>query len=197
MMSLSADYHDGKSSALAWVTVRGSGGTVSRFASRVVFEMLPNVLDLALAAVTFGNVCGARAACIMVVMLLLYAIVLVRTSADSPLADEWSRTRTAIDRTASDALLNWWTAHVFGRIDYEKGQHAGAVHVMSVLDARWCQSLWLSQNGKQVVMSAGFLVLCLLVGRDVFADPERSSGDLVMCMHLWSGVASPVQNVLG
>ncbi|MCJ1377763.1 hypothetical protein MMC17_000859 [Xylographa soralifera] len=197
MMSLSADYHDNKSSGTVWLTVSNSGQTVSTFASRVCFEMIPNILDLVLAAFAFGNVCGAHLAWIMILVLAVYVLVLAKTSEmDAQNGEEWSEARDKKDNIASDTIPNWWTVCFFDRLDYEQDRHAEAVHHMRVVDTKWCEGQWLSHNGKHLVSSAGLLILCLLVSYDIWYDPERSGGDLVMFLHLWSGVIGPVQNVL-
>lgn len=197
MMSLSADYHDNKNSGTVWLTVHNSGHTVSRFTSSICFEMIPNVLDLGLAVIAFGSVCGARLAWVMVLVLAVYVLVLAKTSElGSQNAEEWSQAMDKKDNLASDTIPNWWTVCFFGRLDYEKDRHAEAVRYMRAVDTKWCEGQWLSHNGKHLVMSAGCLVLCLLVSHDIWYTAGRSGGDLVMFLHLWSGVISPIQNVL-
>ena len=197
MMSLPASYHDNKNSGTVWGTVRNSGQTVSTFASRICFEVVPNILDLVFAATAFGSVCGAYLAWIMVLVLAVYLLVLVKTSElNSQNAVEWDQAMDKRDNLASDTIPNWWTVYFFGRLDYEKDRHAEAVHHMRAVDTKWCEGQWLSYNSKHLVMSAGVLILCLLVSHDIWYTAGRSGGDLVMFLQLWSGVTGPIQNVL-
>ncbi|MCJ1393920.1 hypothetical protein MMC18_006796 [Xylographa bjoerkii] len=197
MMSLSADYHDNKNSGTVWLTVSNSGHTVSTFASRVCFEMIPNILDLVLAAIAFGSVCGASLAWVMVLVLAVYVWVLAKASElDTQNGEEWNEAMDKKDNIASDTIPNWWTVYFFGRLNYEKDRHAEAVHHMRVVDTKWCEGQWLSHNSKHLVSSAGLLVLCLLVSHDIWYSAKRSAGDLVMFLHLWGGVIGPIQNVL-
>ena len=78
MMSLSVDYHDNFGSHLAYCSSLWKH--VSNFASRNCFEMIPSVLDLALAVTAFGSVCGAHLVCIMLWILAVYVLLLVKTS---------------------------------------------------------------------------------------------------------------------
>ncbi|MCJ1398993.1 hypothetical protein MMC11_002195 [Xylographa trunciseda] len=197
MMSLSADYHDSKNSGTVWLTVSNSGSIVSTFAGRVCFEMIPNILDLVLAAFAFGSVCGAHLAWFMILVLAVYVFFQAKTTEmDAQNEEEWRDAMDKKDNIASDTIPNWWTVCFFNRLDYEMNRHEKTVHHMRAVDSKWCESLWLSHNGKHLVSSAGLLILCLLVSHDIWYTEGRSGGDLVMFLHLWGGVIGPIQNVL-
>ena len=196
LMSLSADYHDNKDSSATWLTVRNSGEAVSSFASNVCFDVIPNILDLFFGAIAFGSVSGVRLMLVLIMVLALYVVALIKTSGmteasaeDLREAWEWQ------DELSSSTISNWWTVYLFGRVGYEKGRFLKAKTRNRELDIKWCDSHWLSHNGKHSVMSFGVLLLCMLVSRDIWHG-SRNGGDLMLFLNLWNNLIEPVQNVL-
>ena len=197
MMSLSADYHDNKNSGTVWHTVHSSGENVSGFVSKVCFGIIPDFLDLIFAAIAFGSVCGAHLVWVVLLVLAAYVLVLIKTAdKDSTERDEWIKAWEKKTNMSSDAIPNWWTVSLFGRLDYEKDRHAEAVNHFRALDTRWCEDIWLVHNLKHLILSSGLLALCLLVGHDIWHTAGRSGGDLVMFTQLWSAVTSPAEHIL-
>ena len=198
IMNLSAGYHDNKNSTIVWQTVRTGGEKVSKFASKICFEMIPNALDLVLSIYSFGTVCGARLGWVMVASQGAYGVIMASMSSlNNQYAEEWRQAIRKKDNLSSDAILNWWTVMLFGRLDYEKDRHAQAVHYMSEVDTQWTDSQWLTYIGRHTVHPFGHLILCLLVGYDIWSNPTREAGDFALFLHLWRNVISPSVNIMG
>ena len=196
MMSLSADYHDSKDSREAWSTIRESGRAVSSFMSDVCFQVFPNALDLVFGAIAFGSVCGPYLAGIMLLVLAAYVVVLIKVpEASSKLNGEWDEATRARNRLSGEAISNWWTVYLFGRLEFEKFRHARAVDRQRRIDRQYCEGDWVSFNAKHSVTSFGVLILSLLVSRDIWHG-QRRGGDLVMFLHVWNDLIGPVQDVL-
>jgi ABC-type multidrug transport system fused ATPase/permease subunit len=197
LMSLSAEYHDSKDSGSAWITVSSSGYIVTSFISLVCFDMIPNILDLIFAIVTFGSICGGRVAFVMIFVSNLHVILLVQMSKrKSEGVKEWRAALESKENLTSDVIPNWWTVFSFNRVKYETSRYAEAVHRMRVVDIAYCEAKWFSHTVKHMILNSGLLVISLLVSYDIWNTAGRTAGDLMLVFQFWSGVIGPVQRVL-
>ena len=196
LMDLPASYHDNKSTITEWQTICDSANSISRLVRQLVLEAIPTVLDLAVAVIAFSHVCGLRLAFVLVCVLGTWLLVLVKTTErDEQGNKEWLETWETKDALASNALSNWWTAHLFGRTECEKEEHRKAVQRIKDVDIKITDTQWLNYNSKHMALSSGLLILCLLVGNDIWKSPDSSAGDLVMFLAIWKEVVGSVQQI--
>ncbi|CAI4214346.1 unnamed protein product [Parascedosporium putredinis] len=197
LLSLSADYHDAKNSGTVWMTVRGTGKGVARMLHSILFEFGPSLLDMAVGIAGFKTLGSTRAALATVVVVILYGVVILRSSSrKTAYESRAARMRGRRDHVGSDAILNWWTIFCFGRLNQEAERHATAVREMREIDAQYVADRSTGNHLKQLVSSGGLLLLCILVGYDIWNTPGRSGADLVVLMGFWQQVFSPVQEIL-
>ncbi|PKS08095.1 hypothetical protein jhhlp_005370 [Lomentospora prolificans] len=197
LLSLSADYHDGKNSGTVWMTIRGSGKGVVRMFTSLAFDFVPSIIDAAVGIASFKTLGSTRAAVLTVVVIVVYVVAILWTSdRKSSVEGRAEKTRRRRDLLGSDAILNWWTIFCFNRLDYEAERHATNVQGVRDADMSYVRERALSHHIKQLVSNFGLLLVCLLVGYDIWNTPGRSGSDLVILMGFWQQVFGPVHEVL-
>ena len=196
LMSLSASYQDQKDSSTAWSTVIYSGRTVSRFASNVCFGILPNVLDLLFAVISFSTIGSPQLAIVVVVVLVSYGYTLIKTARRSEKdIKEWEEADQKRRKQASQTIFNWWTVSLFDQIPCEMQNHRDVVENQRAVDTRWCDGHWFKHNAKNVVISSGLLLIYLMLSHEIWQG-KRDAADLVMFIHQWSELLRPVQDII-
>ena len=198
LMSLSADYHDKKSSISAWTTVQNSGGAVSKFGSTVCFEIVPNILDLILGGIAFGSVCGARSMWIMMTTMGLYLLATIKVSRldlDGDIDEQWEDALRRKQEISSQTISNWWLVSLFGRIEDEKRLFANAVEIHTTIDTKFDDFAFMGHHAKHSISSLGVLLISFVIGREIWSG-HRPAEDMMMLYDLWGRFTGPVLSFL-
>ncbi|KAK4216717.1 P-loop containing nucleoside triphosphate hydrolase protein [Rhypophila decipiens] len=103
---------------------------------------------------------------------------------------------TRVSGLGLDTIQNWQTVSHFNRIDYERSRFEDAV--------RSCRKSWIqcskplrwSALAPKVVSCLGIGSVCLL-GCYQILHSDRSAGDFAMLFQFWTGLISPMNNLVG
>ena len=197
VMDLSGDYHDNKSSSGVWLTIMDSGKTVGSHASYVCFDLLPNILDLLSAFITIGKFCGPNLMVTMFLSIAVYITVVTWiTDNDSANYKVWKQASIQRNETTNDAVSNWWTIYLFGRVADETTRHNEATGELRELHANWAESKVLRSMSKQTVTATAYLLLYLVLCHHIWHTPGRTGGDLTLIPNLWGQAANQLLGML-
>ncbi|KUI55831.1 Heavy metal tolerance protein [Cytospora mali] len=196
VLSLSADYHDGKRPLDTYNTIASGGPRFARFVGSIFFDKLPALVDLVVAVLAFWRIFGGQLAAAMAAISAVYlwasAKLAPKRQSDFKKALRLRRER---DDLGSDALRNWHTVAAFNNIEYEQRRHQEAMARSRLVGEEFRVAETVASSRKDLIMATGLVVLCLLASVEIKrGGRNRSVGDFVMLLQYWNDLAFPIQN---
>jgi ABC-type transport system involved in Fe-S cluster assembly fused permease/ATPase subunit len=195
-LSLSLDFHQTKrSGALSRTMDRGSRAV--DFLLRILaFNLVPTVVELALAAAVLGGKYDWRFAAVAVVVVVIYAVA---TFAMSNWRLEHRRVMNAADSEAAgvsvDALLNYETVKAFGAETRAAQTYDRALGDYTEASLKANTSLNLLNGMQGLIMNVGLGVMAVMAGFEAAAG-RMGPGDVTAAVLIMISLYAPL-NILG
>lgn len=196
VLSLSADYHDGRRPLDTYSTIASGGPRFARFVGSIFFDKLPALVDLVVAVLAFWRIFGGQLAAAMAAISAIYlwasAKLAPQRQSDFQKALRLRRER---DNLGSDALRNWHTVAGFNNVEYEQRRHHEATARSRLVGEEFRIAETVASSRKDLIMTAGLIVMCLLASVEIKTGKrKRGVGDFVMLLQYWNDLAFPLQN---
>jgi ABC-type transport system involved in Fe-S cluster assembly fused permease/ATPase subunit len=196
IMNLSADFHDNKKSSVIW-QVMNQGQDVIDLFHDMLFEFVPQMIDLISAAVVLTCLFGLYMTFIVATTAILYYWLTFKA-----LITKRSLRRSWLDAyhdqyyQMSESTLNWSTVCYFGRIPHElrKYQEKGDITRGKML-MWWSWEFW-TRGLRNIVPCATFAAACIVAALQI-ARRQLNVGDFVILITYWSQLTGPLSSIAG
>ncbi|KAI2292704.1 hypothetical protein LOZ03_002622 [Ophidiomyces ophidiicola] len=193
-MSLSCDFHDGKSSGAVWQTI-ARGQYIKDVVNHICFFVIPTIVDLALAVSILYYLFDAYMA------LVTAAVTVMFLWTSGQVVDRQKRKRKSYVETRSkeftilcESTDNWKTVSYFNRIPYENSRYRSAVsnHLKSRVAYRFWDSM--ENTVQSLVLLLGLMAACFIAAYEV-ASGAQPIGSFVMLLSYWAQLSAPLQSL--
>ncbi|KAK3307248.1 abc transporter [Chaetomium strumarium] len=192
VMSLAMEFHADRDSAEVMKAVE-QGGALTRVLETAVLEMLPTVVDMAVAFVLlYAKFNSAVALCMLTASLAFFAVEVVTSSWN---VDNRRRVTGAERREARvmhQAVQGWVTVSAFNMFAHERLRFGRAVdkHLAAKRDwSQWDAYITALSEG---LIPVTFFALACLVANEVHAG-RASPGDFVFLIQYWDFLIWPIR----
>jgi ABC-type transport system involved in Fe-S cluster assembly fused permease/ATPase subunit len=195
-LSLSIDFHQTKRSGTLARTVERGSRAVDFLLRILAFNIVPTIVELALAAAVLGGRYDWRFAAVAVAVVLVYAAL---TLAMAGWRLEHRRAMNAADSEAAglsvDALLNYETVKAFGAEGRAAGDYDRALGAYTEAALKANTSLAVLNTIQSVIMNLGLGVMAVMAGFEAAAG-RLGPGDVMAAVLIMMSLYAPL-NVLG
>lgn len=192
IMSLSCDFHDSKNSGELWQTVYYAQ-SVKDVVNNVFFQVLPMIVDLALAISVLYYVFDAY----MALVVATVAVFFVWSSGKIVVKQreqrrDYLKKRVDEYKILTESTSNWRTVSYFNRVPHEQHRYDSAVgtHMMS---RNWYHFWYLIEGAAQSFsLTSGLMIACFMAVYQV-ASGNKPVGSFVMLIGYWGQLSGPLQ----
>ncbi|MBX4893799.1 MULTISPECIES: ABCB family ABC transporter ATP-binding protein/permease [Rhizobium] len=177
---LSLRFHlDRKTGGLARAIERGTQG-ISVILSRVLFSIVPIVLEVALVCTILWHLFGASFSLVTLVTVVIYAgFTIVMTSWRTRFRRFLNDASAEASSRSIDSLLNYETVKYFGNEEHEAQRLDYALRQQEQASVQSQWTFVVLSIGQTFIISVGLVVVMLMAAQRIKAG-EMSLGDLVL-----------------
>ncbi|KAF8545255.1 hypothetical protein BDD12DRAFT_871545 [Trichophaea hybrida] len=160
--SLSLDFHLGKKTGEV-LSALSKGNAINNFLEQVSFQVVPMLVDLAVAIAYFLIKFDAYYALIVAVVTFVYLYLTVRLAQwRADIRREMVNKSREEDAVKNDSMIAYETVKYFNAEDYEFSRYRNAVKAYQRAEYRVLLSLNVMNVSQNVVFTLGLLVACFL-----------------------------------
>lgn len=160
--SLSLDFHLGKKTGEV-LSALSKGNAINNFLEMVSFQVVPMLVDLAVAVGYFLIEFDAYFALIVAVVTFLYLYLTIRLAQwRADIRREMTNKSREEDAVKNDSMIAYETVKYFNAEKYEFGRYRAAVRAFQRAEYRVSLSLNVMNVSQNVVFTLGLLVACFL-----------------------------------
>ncbi|KAA8910126.1 hypothetical protein FN846DRAFT_1007157 [Sphaerosporella brunnea] len=160
--SLSLDFHLGKKTGEV-LSALSKGNAINNFLEQVSFQVVPMLVDLAVAVAYFLVEFDAYYALIVAIVTLVYLYLTVRLAQwRADIRREMVNKSREEDAVKNDSMIAYETVKYFNAEAYEFGRYRDAVMAYQKAEYRVLFSLNIMNVSQNVVFTLGLLVACFL-----------------------------------
>ncbi|KAI9873720.1 MAG: hypothetical protein M1830_010691, partial [Pleopsidium flavum] len=191
VMNLSSEFHDNKRSGELYQSI-SLGHSVNNLLETIMFQVLPMLVDLAVAFVYLYYLFDAYMALIVgtVVVIYLWASthfnawqVTVRRGLIGNLRKEW--------QIMYDSVGSWQTVSYFNRVKHEQERYSSAVKGHLKSQRNYTALSYLAQATQNSVLTVGLLGACVLAAYQV-VHGAQSIGSFIVLLTYWAQLSGPL-----
>ena len=191
VMNLSSEFHDSKRSGELYQTIN-LGHSVNNLLETILFQILPMLVDLAVAFAYLYYLFGVYMALIVgaVVVAYLWAStyfnawqITTRRGLIGNLHREW--------QIMYDTIGSWATVSYFNRIRYEQERYSSAVEAHMLSQWKYTALTYLAKATQSSVLTVGLLGACSLAAYQVIHG-DQSVGSFVVLLTYWAQLSGPL-----
>lgn len=160
--SLSLDFHLGKKTGEV-LSALSKGNAINNFLEQVTFQVVPMLVDLAVAIGYFLVKFDAYYALIVAVVTFCYLYLTIRMAQwRADIRREMVNKSREEDAVKNDSMIAYETVKYFNAEDYEFGRYRDAVNSFQKAEYRVLLSLNIMNISQNLVFTLGLLVACFL-----------------------------------
>jgi ABC-type transport system involved in Fe-S cluster assembly fused permease/ATPase subunit len=160
--SLSLDFHLGKKTGEV-LSALSKGNAINSFLEQVSFQVVPMLVDLAVAVAYFLVEFDAYYALIVAVVTFVYLYLTIRLAQwRADIRREMVNKSREEDAVKNDSMVAYETVKYFNAEDYEFGRYRDAVRAYQKAEYKVLLSLNVMNVSQNVVFTLGLLVACFL-----------------------------------
>lgn len=196
IMDLDATYHMSKNTPATW-QIMERGQSVINLLQSICFDHLPVLADLVIALFVVSHLFGAylcfAVATTMVLLSWSNRITLSKkTSMRRHYVDLWRNWYSHM----TESLQFWRTVSEFNKIAHEKQRHSDKTAAYTKVSMRQQSFRNYLSAVQQVVVTLGFLFVCVIASMEIVAGRLDVSRFVVLITY-WSQIMSPVTAIAG
>jgi ABC-type transport system involved in Fe-S cluster assembly fused permease/ATPase subunit len=190
-MNLSSEFHDSKRSGELYQT-RNLGHSVINLLETIMIQIIPTLVDLAVASAYLYHLFGVYMALIVaaVVVAHLWAStyfnarqIQIRRELISNLHKEW--------QTMYNSMGSWQTVSYFNRIKHEQERYSSAVEAHMLSQWEYTALAYLAKALQSSVLTVGLVGACFVAAYQV-VDGDQSVGNCVILLTYWAQLSGPL-----
>lgn len=191
VMNLSSDFHDSKRSGELYQTIN-LGHSVNNLLETILFQILPMLVDLAVAIAYLYYLFGAYMALIVAAVVVAYLWastyfnarqISVRRGLIGNLHKEW--------QIMYDTMGSWQTVSYFNRIKHEQERYSSAVEAHMRSQWTYTALAYLAKATQSSVLTVGLLGASFLAAYQVIHG-NQSVGGFVILLTYWAQLSGPL-----
>lgn len=196
IMSLSADFHNTKSTPSVWQVI-DRGNSVVELLQDIMFKFLPVVADLMIALVVVTKLFGAYLCFLVAVTMIMLSwtnkvTMSLRNDMRRNFIDIWRNWYSHM----SDSFMHWRTVSEFNKVGHEIDRHRSKTKTVTrVQISQRAFRLWM-EGIQEVVVTLGFLLVVVLAVNEIAAG-RANVGRFVTLISYWSQIMNPVTTLAG
>lgn len=191
VMNLSMDFHIENDSAEVMKSI-DQGGALNNLLEVAILDIVPTLVDLAIACVVFYLKFNAYASLLVVVVAILYVSAEVFTSnwnMDS--RRDVTQTQRNEARIMHQAVQGWQTVTYFNQFSYERSRFGEAVDLCLKASAQFGRRRAIGKSLMDLLKPICFVGLSSLIVHEISAG-RASTGDFVFFIQYWNSLISPL-----
>ena len=184
IMGLSCDFHDNKKSGELYTSM-SQGSSIHSLFDTVLFDLIPMLIDLAVACVYLSYLFGSYMALLVGATTIIYLCVLkylavmqvdiLRLNAD---------TARKQYQVMYDALGSWISVAYFGNFNHEKERYKGAVELHLKAQAKFSLLRYVARVIQTSILQLGFVAATFLAAYQV-STGKITVGGFVLLLNYW------------
>ncbi len=191
VMTLSSDFHDSKQSGELYQTM-GLGQSVSDLLNKLLFQILPMLLDLFVAIVYLYYLFDGYMALIVAGVVVVYLCSSTYFNAwqvgvRRRLISKWKAERQLM----YDTMGSWQTVSYFNRLKHERERYSAAVDAHLLSEWNYSAVGYLTRATQSSVLLVGLLGACFLSAYQV-VHGTKSLGSFVILLTYWGQLSGPL-----
>lgn len=189
--SLSLDFHLGKKTGEV-LSALSKGSSINTFLEMITFQVLPMLVDLAVAIAYFFVVFDAYYALIVGVVTFLYLYLTIRLAQwRAAIRREMTNKSREEDAVKNDSMIAYETVKYFNAEAYEFGRYRNAVETFQRAEYKVLLSLNIMNVSQNVVFTCGLLIACFLSAWEVTTG-RRKVGKFVELLTYLAQLQGPL-----
>ncbi|KAK4042510.1 hypothetical protein C8A01DRAFT_13893 [Parachaetomium inaequale] len=192
VMSLAMEFHADRDSAEVMKAVE-QGGALTRVLDTAMLEMLPTVVDMAVAFVLlYTKFNAAVALCMLTASLAFLAAEVVTSSWNVDNRRRVTRAERREARVMHQAVQGWVTVSAFNMLAHERLQFGNAVDKQLAAKRDWSRRDAYITALSEALIPVTFFALACLVAHEVYVG-RASPGDFVFLVQYWDFLIWPIK----
>ncbi|KAK3215592.1 hypothetical protein GRF29_8g494511 [Pseudopithomyces chartarum] len=189
--SLSLDFHLGKKTGEV-LSALGKGSSINTFLEQVTFQVVPMLVDLAVAVGYFLYKFDATYALVLCVVTFWYIYLTIRMAQwRAEIRREMVNADREEDAVKNDSMVSYETVKYFNAEAYEFNRYRNAVQKFQEAEYTVLFSLNLMNVSQNMVFMLGLLVVCFIAAHQVVKREQRT-GDFVALVTYMGQLQSPL-----
>ncbi|KAJ4351850.1 ATP-binding cassette-type vacuolar membrane transporter Hmt1 [Didymosphaeria variabile] len=189
--SLSLDFHLGKKTGEV-LSALGKGSSINTFLEQVTFQVVPMLVDLAVAVGYFLYKFDATYALVLCIVTFWYIYLTIRMAQwRAEIRREMVNADREEDAVKNDSMVSYETVKYFNAEAYEFNRYRNAVRKFQEAEYTVLFSLNLMNVSQNMVFMLGLLVVCFIAAHQVVKG-EQGTGDFVTLVTYMGQLQSPL-----
>ncbi|KJZ76838.1 hypothetical protein HIM_03715 [Hirsutella minnesotensis 3608] len=192
VMNLGMDFHSDRDSAEVMKAIE-QGEALTNVVKTAVLEMMPTVIDMAVAFVyLYLKFSSSVALCMMVASFAFLVLEVVSSTWNIDNRRRVTKNARREARVMHQAVQGWQTVSIFNMFSYERFRFGGAVDRHLEAKLAWQRRDAYIQGLLQALVPTTFVVLAALVIRQI-RDGHATPGDFVFLIQYWDYLIMPIK----
>ncbi|MCJ1389023.1 hypothetical protein MMC18_001876 [Xylographa bjoerkii] len=188
---LSLDFHLGKKTGEV-LSALSKGNSINTFLEQVTFQVLPMLIDLAVAIVYFLIAFDAYYALVVAIVTFAYLYLTIRLAQwRAEIRRDMVNSSRQEDAVKNDSMISYETVKYFNAEQYEFKRYRGAVQDYQRAEYKVLVSLNIMNVSQNVVFTLGLLVTCFISAYQVTSG-QRKVGDFVSLLTYMAQLQTPL-----
>ncbi|KAF2110999.1 hypothetical protein BDV96DRAFT_603592 [Lophiotrema nucula] len=168
--SLSLDFHLGKKTGEV-LSALGKGSSINTFLEQVTFQMVPMIIDLAVAIVYFLVKFDAYYALVISIVAFWYMYVTIRMAQwRAEIRREMVNADREEDAVKNDSMVSYETVKYFNAEAYEYNRYRDAVAKFQTAEYKVMFSLNLMNICQNMIFMLGLMITCFIAAYQISMD---------------------------
>ncbi|MCJ1309437.1 hypothetical protein MMC25_003096 [Agyrium rufum] len=189
--SLSLDFHLGKKTGEV-LSALSKGNSINQFLEQVTFQVVPMLIDLAVAMVYFLLIFDAYFALVIAIVTLAYLYVTIRLAQwRTDIRREMVNASRQEDAVKNDSMVSYETVKYFNAEQYEFQRYRKAVQDFQNAEYKVMMSLNIMNVCQNFIFTLGLLVTTLLAAYQV-ATGQKEVGIITMLLTYMAQLQGPL-----
>ncbi|KAH7121162.1 hypothetical protein B0J11DRAFT_58884 [Dendryphion nanum] len=190
--SLSLDFHLGKKTGEV-LSALGKGNSINTFLEQVTFQVVPMLVDLALAIGYFLIKFDAYYALVIAVVTFWYIYLTIRMAQwRAEIRREMVNADREEDAVKNDSMVSYETVKYFNAEAYEFNRYRDAVKKFQSAEYQVLFSLNLMNISQNMVFMLGLLITCFIAAYQITSSQKPDVGKFVTLIMYMGQLQSPL-----
>ncbi|KAF2141198.1 uncharacterized protein K452DRAFT_250940 [Aplosporella prunicola CBS 121167] len=195
VMSLSMDYHTGKSTGDLLKAIE-QGSDINSILEAFLFQGGPLIIDLIVAAVYLSSVFDVYMAFIIAITTGSYIYLGIQgTKYLNPKRRDHNAKSRKENEILYDSVSNWQTVSYHNQHKFEQERYAKAVEANTTADLAYWDSFSYIESAQSFIMILGLLVASFFAASRIYTG-IAPIGDFVLLVTYWNSIESPLGNLI-
>ncbi|KAL8803059.1 MAG: hypothetical protein Q9200_006369 [Gallowayella weberi] len=188
---LSLDFHLGKKTGEV-LSALSKGSSINTFLEQVTFQVLPMLIDLAVAIVYFLVAFDAYYALVVSIITVAYLYLTIRLAQwRAEIRRDMVNSSRQEDAVKNDSMMSYETVKYFNAEDYEFNRYRSAVKDYLKAEYKVLISLNIMNVSQNLVFTLGLMVTCFIAAYQVTTG-QKKVGQFVLLLTYMAQLQSPL-----